>query len=94
YSLVVRWVAGHANVAGNELADVAAKEAAAGLTSDSEDLPAYLRNRRLPISISALRQAHHGVLLEAWKDIWHASPRFTRLNRIDSSLPGKSFMKL
>ncbi|KAI0055078.1 hypothetical protein BV25DRAFT_1788311, partial [Artomyces pyxidatus] len=94
YTLVIRWVAGHADVEGNELADAGAKEAAAGLTSNTDDLPAYLRNRPLPISVSALRQVHHAALLDTWKDQWRKSPRFSRLNGIDPALPGKSFMKL
>lgn len=42
--LPVRWVPGHANIAGNESVDVEAKKAAEGETSRKELLPTTLRN--------------------------------------------------
>ncbi|KAI0268046.1 hypothetical protein BGY98DRAFT_891953, partial [Russula aff. rugulosa BPL654] len=43
YSLTVRWTAGHVGIPGNEKADREAKRAADGHSSNSNDLPKYLR---------------------------------------------------
>ncbi|KAI0064809.1 hypothetical protein BV25DRAFT_1785350, partial [Artomyces pyxidatus] len=94
YSLAIRWVAGHEDVEGNELSDARAKEAAAGRTSRKRLLPEYLRNGPLPLSVSALRQAHQVTLQARWKTSWQRSPRHARLSHLDPSLPSKSFLKL
>ena len=44
YSLAIQWTAGHTNIPGNEEADVEAKKAAEGITSNSNQLPKSLQN--------------------------------------------------
>ena len=93
--ITVRWIAGHEDVEGNEVADREAKLAAKGMAESSprESLPTSLRNP-LPRSVSALKQAHNERLKKLWKKEWDASPRFPHMSSIDPSLPSKSFMKL
>ncbi|KAI0046409.1 hypothetical protein FA95DRAFT_1454963, partial [Auriscalpium vulgare] len=55
FTLTLRWVPGHEDLEGNELADVEAKAAAAGASSARRRLPEILRDG-LPRSASAIRQ--------------------------------------
>jgi len=93
--IMVRWIAGHKDVEGNEVADREAKLAMKGEAelSPRENLPTALRNP-LPHSIPALKQAHNAKLTKLWKDEWSKSPRFPHLSLIDPTLPLKAFMKL
>jgi ribonuclease HI len=45
YSLTVRWTAGHIGIPGNKKVDREAKRAADGFSSNSKDLPKYLRKK-------------------------------------------------
>jgi ribonuclease HI len=56
-NLQVHWVPGHSDFAPNEKADEEAKKAAQGDSSNAKSLPKFLR-KRLPLSVSALRQEH------------------------------------
>jgi ribonuclease HI len=58
YSLIIRWTVGHVGIVGNEKADREAKRAASRLSSDSKDLPKYVR-KNIKHSVSALRQANN-----------------------------------
>ena len=91
----IRWIASHKNVPGNEAADVEAKRAASDEASSSppETLPSALRNP-LPISVSALKQAHRELMLTKWKDAWETSTRHAHISRIDDSLLSKKYMKM
>ena len=64
--LTIRWVPGHANIAGNESIDREAKKAAEGNSSPVEQLPTSLRKRRtlavLPYSKAALIQSFNAKL--------------------------------
>ena len=76
---------------GNKRADKEAKEAAAGRTSRRCALPAFLADTALLISIAARRQGFNEELRVRWWREWEASPRFTRIHRIDPLLPSKQF---
>ena len=91
--LQVHWVPGHSEFAPNEKADEEAKKAAQGDSSDAKSLPKFLR-KRLPLSISALRQGHMGKLKKCWERRWKNSPRAKLLNSIDNTAPSKKYMKL
>ena len=64
-ALTIRWTAGHEGIEGNELADREAKEAAKGHTSDTKQLPCYLRKPIL-INLSAVKKAHNESLVKEW----------------------------
>ena len=53
----IRWVPGHANVAGNEAVDAEAKRAAEGETSLPNLLPSVLKKGRNPIHLPISRSA-------------------------------------
>jgi ribonuclease HI len=42
-SIPIRWTPGHVGIEGNEKADIEAKKAARGLTSETKSLPNTLR---------------------------------------------------
>ena len=91
YSLTIRWTAGHEGIEGNEAADVEAKAAAEGKTTDKPLLPSYLR-KRLPINPAAVKRAHHDKQKKTWIKEWRSSKRGIACTRIDSSTPSKKFL--
>ena len=91
--LQMHWVPGHSGYERNERADEEAKKAAQGLSSEAKLLPPFLC-RRLPASISALRQSFMSSLLKMWKLRWKRSPRYAQLHMIDKSAPSKKFLGL
>ena len=66
-SINLNWIAGHANIEGNELADRKAKLAALkkDKASPRRELPKLLRHP-LPFSTSAVKQAHEDSLQKRW----------------------------
>ena len=90
--VVMRWVPGHMEVYGNELADEEAKKAARGECSATASLPARLR-KSLPCSVTAAKRAHLERLRKEAASRWKGSARGRRLHAIDPSLPGQSFLK-
>jgi len=76
FDVTVRWVPGHADVHGNEEADKQAKRAVEDRESNSprQHLPHYLRLGTLPLSISALKQAHNKQTHAHWGRLWRKSP--------------------
>ena len=84
----LNWIAGHADILGNNLADKEARSAATGesRTSPGRTLPSALRNG-LPSSLSATKQYHKASLQRIWMDSWSKSPRHDHLNSIDPSTP-------
>lgn len=94
FRLTIRWTAGHSGIPGNEKADVEAKRAAEGNSSDPKDLPRYLR-KPLKTSISAIRQKYNKKANETWKEEWHSSERYKRLRAADIVTPSsKKYLKL
>ncbi len=82
------WVPGHCDVAGNEWADLEAKEAAT--TGESTPLPPALQPLLdLPKSQSALKAAYKKQLSRDWSARWASCPQGKRMAKdFDSSPPG------
>ena len=78
--LQFHWVPGHCNFAPNERADEEAKLAAQGNSSDAKLLPSLLR-KRLPLSVSALRQHNIAKLKKHWSRRWQGKLICVRLTR-------------
>lgn len=88
------WTPGHEDIEGNERADEAAKEAASGQSSESKNLPAFLRRKPLPVSVSATRQLLKKKMKNEWKTDWTSSPRYANAKAIDDSLPSDDFLHI
>ena len=86
YNLTIRWTAGHVGIPGNEKADKEAKRAADGHSSDSKDLPRYLR-KNIKLSVSALKQANNKERNDTWKKEWQATKGYKRLKAKDTASP-------
>ena len=97
-SLSIRWVPGHANIAGNETVDTEAKRAAEGETSEVGLLPAALKRKgqptRLPYNKSALIQDHNAFVASKVRSSFSNSHRGKRMHKIDPSLPSAKFSLL
>ena len=91
--LQVQWVPGHCDFEPNERADEEAKKAAQGDSSDAKFLPPLLR-KRLPLSVSALRQDNLAKLKKRWERRWKNSERESLLRSIDNSAPSKKYLRL
>jgi hypothetical protein len=96
FDVTLRWSPGHEDIHGNEMADIEAKKAATSRDNNSprEDLPNYLRHGSLPLSISALKQAHHQETHTRWTRLWTKSPRYARFQQIDPNVINRAFIKL
>ena len=91
--LQVHWVLGHCNFGPNERADEEAKLAAQGSSSEARFLPPLL-HKKLPLSISALRQKNSKKLKKRWQRRWKSSERENSLRSIDNSVPSKKYLHL
>ena len=89
----ILWVPGHKDFAPNEKVDELAKQAAQGESSQTKELPAFLR-KPLPASLSAIRQESKAKIQRLWARRWKHSPRSRRLAKIDNSIPSKKWMDL
>ncbi|OAX30663.1 hypothetical protein K503DRAFT_644424, partial [Rhizopogon vinicolor AM-OR11-026] len=83
--ITICWSPGHEGVYGNEEADKQAKMAATGKQHNSRRsaLPSYLHHSSLPLSISALKQAHNKDTHTCWTRMWAESPRYACLQQLD-----------
>ncbi|OBZ69759.1 hypothetical protein A0H81_10502 [Grifola frondosa] len=91
--ITLRWVPGHVDVEGNEIADQEAKRAARGDSSPDDDLPALLRDG-LSRSVTKMRQTFLADLQEKAKKTWTSSNRAKKFSRLDKQLPSKRYEKL
>ena len=91
----LNWIACHADILGNELADREANIAASNAdnTSPEDTLPPSLR-KKLPSSISATKQHHEASLQSLWRVAWCKSTHYDHINSIDTTTPSRTFMKL
>jgi hypothetical protein len=74
------------------LVDTKAKVAAKGHTSDTKQLPHYLR-KPLLINLSAVKKAHSDELKREWKEDWRNSEQGKVALRINESTPSGKFLK-
>ena len=88
------WTPGHEDIDGNERADKAAKDAASGPSSRTKDLPAFLRRKPLPVSISAVKQFQKRAMKKQWQTEWKTSRQYADSNEIDNSLPSDDFLHI
>ena len=86
HQITLQWTAGHEGIPGNELADLEAKKAAEGLTSDKHTLPRFLRCK-LTINPSAVKQKNDVDLKNKWKSDWRSTHRGKELAAIDANTP-------
>ncbi|KAG2074559.1 hypothetical protein BDR04DRAFT_1007306 [Suillus decipiens] len=88
FNVTLRWLPGHADIHSNEEADKWAKKVAEGIQNNSllDSLPEYLRYGSLPLSILALKEAHHKTTHAQWERTWHKSPRFNHIHCIDPKI--------
>jgi len=91
----LNWIAGHAEIEGNELADREEKLAATrrDMASPHWDLPKTLWGW-LPCSTSAIKQAHEAHLQRKWNDEWKTSSRYAHIRSLDPNHMLKSFLRL
>ena len=94
-SISLNWIAGHADIEGNELADREAKLAATrrDLASPHCELPKTLQ-KSLLCSMSAVKQAHKAHLQMKWSDEWEKSTRYAHIGVLDLTHTSKSFLRL
>ena len=91
--LTLRWVPGHADVVGNEMADRHAKEAAEG-KSTIGNLPRTLTGA-LPTNVAALKAAHTKRIKAIQRSrITRDSPRYERFKDIDEEPSPKGYRAL
>lgn len=83
FRLRLVWVPGHNDVDGNELADLHAKKASAGVDTDD----AQLDDEPLPDSAAALRAAFKKDASRQWQARWADSERGRRYSRFDTTPP-------
>ena len=92
-NLQIHWVPGHCDFGPNERADEEAKLPAQESSSKAKFLPPLLR-KKLPLSISALRQDNLSKLKRRWQRRWRSSERENLLQSIDNSALSKKYSRL
>ncbi|KAG1748425.1 uncharacterized protein EDB91DRAFT_1245125 [Suillus paluster] len=96
FDVTIHWSPGHEGIHGNKHADKEAKLAATGKRNNSKksQLPHYLRQGILPLSISAIKQAHSQLTHARWTRLWTKSPRHAYMQCLDPQVIRRSFIKL
>ena len=92
-SLIICWTAAHERLKGNELVDREAKEVAIGCTSNTKQIPCYLK-KPIPTNPSAVKKVHNKELKNEWKEVWRSTKRGKVVARINKSTPSSKFLKL
>lgn len=92
YSLILRWTTGHAGIPGNEIADIEAKKAAEGRSSDKKALPKYLKHA-LTINPSAIQKSSNKAIKQRWINDWRESKRGKTINKVDKNSPSIHFLR-
>ncbi|KXN87218.1 hypothetical protein AN958_08608 [Leucoagaricus sp. SymC.cos] len=92
--ICLRWISVHSGVEGNEVVDIAAKEAAKEKSSKRKELPSILKRKEgLQASKAAIKQEKKEQVKKAWEKRWKESPRYARMMRINPNHPYKKFRK-
>jgi hypothetical protein len=87
------WIPGHMDVDGNERADIAAKEAAAGNSNDTHELfPDFLRGK-IPINPTAAKRTRRKRMDKEWKEWVGETERTERMRYLDKTCPSLTFSK-
>ena len=83
FMLMIRWMAGHKGIEGNEIIDREAKRVAEGHASDKKLLPVYLR-KPLLTNPSAVKREFNDQLKNTWDSNWQKSDRGSKMHQIDA----------
>ena len=86
------WVAGHMGSEGNKAVDEQAK-LAAEFSSSSNDLLTPFLHRKLPDSLSAIKQQIDSDTKKETKSWWKRSKHYRQIRSIDLSLPSLKYIQ-
>jgi len=89
---MIRWIPGHEGIYENERADEQAKRVAEGDSSLAHLLPRSCRGH-IPIRSSVACQGHLRKIKTKATEIFAASPRYSWMKQIDTSMPSLRFRK-
>jgi hypothetical protein len=84
--LTIIWVPGHEGVEGNERADVVAKEAAEGISTDLY-LPIPDLDGEPPTSTAATKATLKKAIPDLWYAEWKECKQFDRISKLDARPP-------
>lgn len=91
--LQIQWNSGHKDFQPNEKADLHAKKAAKGDTSQIRKLLKVLQ-KSLPLSIVATHQVLKTKIQHKWLHRWKCLPHYYKICAIDQTTPWKKWLKL
>ncbi|KAK7006698.1 hypothetical protein R3P38DRAFT_3214056 [Favolaschia claudopus] len=89
----LRWVPAHVGIAGNELVDTLAKEAALGASTPLKTSVKIFESP-LPVSRAAAIAAGSKAFTRKWVEEWRTSPRHARIAFFDSPTPSNVVSKM